>query len=74
MSDGSVLTSQDRRRYARTPHADTASVIIGRWPRQRALDCQVKDLSDIGASIELKDLNLAMGQTATLKVKANASL
>ncbi len=74
MSNDSSLLANEQRRYPRTKHSDTASIVIGEWPQRRVLDCYLHDLSDIGASIEVKGLDLALGQKATLHVKAKANI
>jgi len=74
LSDESITISPERRRYPRTSRSDAATIIIGKWPLQETLDCQVRDLSDIGAAIEVRNATLTTGQTATIRVKAKATL
>jgi len=68
------MLSHERRRYPRTGYDDAASIVIGQWPHRQTVECRLRDVSDIGASIEVKDFVLGMGETATLRVKAKANL
>jgi len=74
LSEASTKLSSERRRYPRTERSDSASIVIGEWPSRQTYDCQLRDLSDIGAALETKGLELTVGQTATLRVKAKATL
>ena len=73
MQDRPAILPQERRRYPRTSRSESASIVIGEWPERLAYDCQLFDLSDIGAAIEARNLALVVGQTTTLRIRTKAA-